>query len=204
MCPVLADETLRESCADKMLHACADLQSAVTSLLGAHNSARDAASCPAPRYNLGSDLQLLLPSVHQAQSALSSLQVTCSLWRAQHVTHTSGLVEESFSGIVGYVRKLSAQLLLLLQGCDSDVDSMVQEAAAHLYSGLRALSRTVGELTLATDTPVSTALQQRERGDDAAQVHSQHVSSHSALSRVDNDAHWHLLMLAVCRLCIFS
>ena len=43
---------------------------------------------------------------------------------------------------------------VLLQGCENDIDSMVQESSAQIFESLFQLCRHCGELALATETPM--------------------------------------------------
>ncbi|XP_070581962.1 kinesin-like protein KIF14 isoform X2 [Ptychodera flava] len=88
----------------------------------------------------------------EASASADLLLSHISLWSSYHSSFDSGIVRDLTEQMVDTTRKTAGNVVKLLQGCDSEIDSMVSESYKQLIQSIDFLAKIVGELAIATET----------------------------------------------------
>lgn len=141
-----------ESSADRLLQCCQAVKVTVKDILEAYNHVADGDSTNRGAFQTRADVQS--KSV-QLVCCLNLLLSHNALWTAAFTRVTSTLITDLCGRMASTVRKLGHHMALLLQGCENDIDSMVQTSASQILESVYELCRHCSELAIATETPMS-------------------------------------------------
>ncbi|XP_072017390.1 kinesin-like protein KIF14 [Amphiura filiformis] len=143
--------TREESFADKLLSAMSRIHAA-TSAVQQHRCNNDEAFSSQGDDHTTDPNQALL----QATIAMNELSSVATLWCSHLAELDCSLVRDFTEQIQDSCRKVASHLSKMMQGCEGDIESMVTEAHTQTTQCLIFMARIIGELSIATDTKVTT------------------------------------------------
>ncbi|XP_053380298.1 kinesin-like protein KIF14 [Mercenaria mercenaria] len=141
----IKSSTMEESVADKILHSCHSLSA----------SLRQVANLPVAietNNNQASRTDLLQLTCVQITNSFHMLLNNTTLWASMYQTLQSALIQDLLQRIVDQVKNMGSHIVRFLQGCEGDIDSLMEESTSRLADGVHQVCKLSGELALATDT----------------------------------------------------
>ncbi|KAI0241565.1 hypothetical protein LSAT2_023593 [Lamellibrachia satsuma] len=141
-----------ESSADRLLQCCQAVKVTVTDILDAYNQATEGDCTNKGVFQNSTDIQ---SKCVQLVCSLNLLLSHNALWTASFTHVTSTLITDLCERMAATVRKLGHHMALLLQGCENDIDNMVQTSASQILECVFEVCRHCGELSIATETSMS-------------------------------------------------
>ncbi|XP_052815174.1 kinesin-like protein KIF14 [Mya arenaria] len=141
----LKSSSLEESIGDQILYSCQTLKLCTSQFL----------SLPAAletNNNKSSRSDLLQLTCIQLTTAFHRLLGQCHLWTSTHQHLQSAFIHDLLSRLNDQVRGIGGHVIRFMQGCESDIDSLMEDAVTKLSDGVHSVCRLSGELALATDT----------------------------------------------------
>ncbi|XP_013411513.1 uncharacterized protein LOC106174479 isoform X3 [Lingula anatina] len=159
----LQDWSVVETHPDKILRDCDCLKVAVATLLEAYNKLSESEDISKDDF-VKSEVACL--SSIQIKSAMDRLVATSTMWFAMYQQIGSSLIQETTKRMMTLIRSLGNNMVLFLQGCEFDIDTMVQQSSAQILEVIFSICKLCGELSLATDTSLVTLTDYEERSGD--------------------------------------
>ncbi|XP_074655723.1 kinesin-like protein KIF14, partial [Tubulanus polymorphus] len=144
---------LKESMVDHILNSLQMMQSSMQNILDDRKT------------NSGS-IGSKVTDVVQAQSleltvTLRELVSMTTVWAAS-ISGKSSLMKSYVQQLLETAKKLGNQTVLFLQGCNSDINSMVNESSNQMCELITAIAKQCGETALASDTRITCLTDSRE------------------------------------------
>ncbi|XP_060602452.1 kinesin-like protein KIF14 [Ruditapes philippinarum] len=143
----IKSSTMEESIADKILHSCQSLNA----------SLHQTSNLPVSREtnnNQASRTDLLQLICIQMTNSFHVLLNNTTLWASMYQSLQSALIQDLLQRIGDQVKNMGGHIVRFMQGCEGDIDSLIEESTSRLSDSIHHVCKLAGELALATDTPM--------------------------------------------------
>ncbi|XP_052214785.1 kinesin-like protein KIF14 isoform X2 [Dreissena polymorpha] len=136
-----------EGIMDQILHSCHTIKICTVQFLTLPASLET-------NNNKTSRTDVLQSTCIQMTVAFHQLLTLCNLLTCTLRHLHSALIHDLLSKVTDQVRVMGTHVARFMQGCESDIESLMEESVSRLSDGLHSVCRLVGELALATDTNI--------------------------------------------------
>lgn len=139
---------MEESVADKITSSCSKIKSAVLRITDYHSSVHnDSISDGHPDDVIPTEgLELV--------SNLQCLTACSAVWSSMYMREQlqSAIIHDLTHKLRDQVKAIGNQVVLFFQGCEGEIESLIQESSSNIIDNVMSVCRITGELALATDT----------------------------------------------------
>ncbi|KAL4216665.1 cerebellar granular layer structural organization [Mactra antiquata] len=142
----IKSSSVEESVADKVLHCCYGIRSCL------HQAENIPVAMETNNNNGASKADLLQVTCIQMTTNYHLLLNNTTIWTSMFHSLQSALIQDLLSKINDHVKTMGSHIVRFMQGCEGDIESLMDESISRISGCIDHVCKLAGELALATDT----------------------------------------------------
>lgn len=139
---------MEESVADKITSSCSKIKSAVLRITDYHSCVHN------DSISDGQPDEVIQTEGLELVSNLQCLTACSAVWSSMYMREQlqSAIIHDLTHKLRDQVKAIGNQVVLFFQGCEGEIESLIQESSSNIIDNVMSVCRITGELALATDT----------------------------------------------------
>ncbi|XP_062594579.1 kinesin-like protein KIF14 [Saccostrea cucullata] len=139
---------LEESIADKITGSCSKIKNSVLKIRDYQHSVHN------DSISEGQPEDVIQTEGLELVTNLQSLTACSAVWSSMYMREQlqSAIIHDLTHKLRDQVKVIGNQVVLFFQGCESEIESLIQESSCNILDNVMSVCRITGELALATDT----------------------------------------------------
>nr|XP_034300565.1 kinesin-like protein KIF14 [Crassostrea gigas] len=139
---------MEESVADKITSSCSKIKSSVLRITDYHSCVHN------DSISDGQSDEVIQTEGLELVSNLQCLTACSAVWSSMYMREQlqSAIIHDLTHKLRDQVKAIGNQVVLFFQGCEGEIESLIQESSSNIIDNVMSVCRITGELALATDT----------------------------------------------------